>query len=93
MEGFEFFDVIAVGAGNIDDTDKFGTAPGADVDDELIEIFHDEIKSHPRPALFLLYLILAFCKTPGQIGTDFFWGQGTKSIPDRQNELGTITGK
>lgn len=90
VEGFEFLDIVAVSTGDIDNSDEFGTASRADVYDELVEIFHNEVESHACAALFLFDLVVSHGKASREVCTDFLRREGSEAIADGDNELRAI---
>ena len=91
MEGLISFDIVTVTARNVKDTDKLGASSRADIDDEFVEVLHDEVESHASAALFLFDLIIAHAEASGHVGANFFGCQGTEAVTDGDNELLSVT--
>lgn len=90
MEGFATFDIISIGTGDIDNSDEFGAASWANIDDEFIEIFHDEVESHAGAALFLFDLVVAHGEASHEVSADFFGGEGTEPVMNGDDEIRSI---
>ena len=93
MKRFISFDIIFIGSRNINNSNKFGTASRADVDDEFVEILHDKIESHAGAALFLFDLIFAHGKATHEVSANFFGGEGTEPVVYGNDELSAVAGK
>ena len=93
MERFITFEIFLVRAGDIEDSDKFGGASGADINDKFVKILHNEVEAHAGAALFLLDLVVSHTEATGEVGADFVGGEGAEAVANGDDELLSIAGE